>query len=164
VTHHASSRGRGMSQMARLSCVCVCVCTHMPAQLLSTVQLCDSMDYSLPSSSVHGIFQARILEWVGMPPSRGSSRPRDWTDISCDSCIGRQVLYHCAAWEALPRLFKTPGICGHRGCCYIFREASKCAVGILGRQGLSPVWGELAELSQKGGEDLARETRLWGGE
>ena len=35
------------------------------------------MDCSLPSSSVHGIFQARILEWVGMPPSRGSSRPRD---------------------------------------------------------------------------------------
>ena len=39
--------------------------------------LCDAMDYSLPGSSVHGILQARILERVVMPFSRGSSRPRD---------------------------------------------------------------------------------------
>ena len=38
---------------------------------------------SLPGSSVHGILQARILEWVAMPSSRGSSQPRDWTWISC---------------------------------------------------------------------------------
>ena len=42
----------------------------------SCLTLCDSMAYSLPGSSVHGIFQARILEWVAMPSSRGSSRPR----------------------------------------------------------------------------------------
>ena len=36
------------------------------------------MDCSLPGSSVHGIFQARILEWIAMPSSRGCSRPRDW--------------------------------------------------------------------------------------
>ena len=41
--------------------------------------LCDSMDHSLPSSSVHGILQARILEWVAMPSSRGSSWPRNQT-------------------------------------------------------------------------------------
>ena len=41
--------------------------------------LCDSMDYSLPASSVRGILQARILEWVAIPFSRGSSRPRDRT-------------------------------------------------------------------------------------
>ena len=41
--------------------------------------LCDPMDCSLPSSSVHGILQARILEWVVIPFSRGSSWPRDWT-------------------------------------------------------------------------------------
>ena len=40
------------------------------------------MDYSPPGSSVHGILQSRILEWVAMPSSRGSSRPRDWTCIS----------------------------------------------------------------------------------
>ena len=39
--------------------------------------LCDSMDYSLPGSSVHEIFQARILEWVAISFSRGSSQPRD---------------------------------------------------------------------------------------
>ena len=38
---------------------------------------CDSMDYSPPGSSVHGILQARILEWVAIPFSRGSSQPKD---------------------------------------------------------------------------------------
>ena len=41
-----------------------------------------------------GIFQARILDWVAMPSSMGSSQPRDWTCISYISCIGRWVLYH----------------------------------------------------------------------
>ena len=43
---------------------------------------CNPMDYSLPGSSVHGILQARVLEWVAMPSSRGSSWPRDWTHFS----------------------------------------------------------------------------------
>ena len=45
-------------------------------------------------SSVHGILQARTLEWVSRLCSRGSSRPRDQTHVSYISCIGRQVLYH----------------------------------------------------------------------
>ena len=45
--------------------------------------LCDPMDYSPPGSSVHGILQARILEWVAIPFSRGSSQPRDQTLVSC---------------------------------------------------------------------------------
>ena len=52
------------------------------------------MDYSLPGSSVHGILQARILEWVAISFSRVSSQPRDWNCVSYVSCIGRQVLYH----------------------------------------------------------------------
>ena len=44
--------------------------------------LCDPMDCSLPESSVHGISQARILEWVVIPFSRGFSQPGDWTSIS----------------------------------------------------------------------------------
>ena len=44
--------------------------------------LCNPMDCSPPGSSIHGLLQARILEWVVMPPSRGSSQPRDWTHIS----------------------------------------------------------------------------------
>ena len=47
-----------------------------------------------PGSSIHGILQARILEWLAMPLSRGSSQPRHRTCISYISCIGRQVLYH----------------------------------------------------------------------
>ena len=47
------------------------------------------MDCSFQHSSVHGVLQAQILEWVAMPSSRGSSRPRGRT---CVSCIGRQVL------------------------------------------------------------------------
>ena len=50
---------------------------HVPAKLIqSCLTLCDSMDYSPPGSSVHGILQARILEWVAMSSSRESSWPR----------------------------------------------------------------------------------------
>ena len=45
--------------------------------------LCDPMDCSPPGFSVHGIFQARVLEWVAISFSRGSSPPRDRTLVSC---------------------------------------------------------------------------------
>ena len=64
----------------------------------SCVTLCNPMDCSLPGSSVHGISETRILEWVSISFSRGSSWPRDWTHISC---IGRWILYHWATREAL---------------------------------------------------------------
>ena len=55
-------------------------------------QLCPTVfnpiDYSLPCSSIHGIFQATVLEWVAISFSRGSSRPRDWTWVSC--IVGRR--------------------------------------------------------------------------
>ena len=55
----------------------------MPSHFNPIWLKCDPMDDSLPGSSIHGIFQARILEWVAMPFSRGSSWPRDRTRISC---------------------------------------------------------------------------------
>ena len=58
------------------------------------------LDSSPPGSSVHGILQASILGGVAIPFSRGSSRPSDQTHVFCISCIGRQILYHCAPWEA----------------------------------------------------------------
>ena len=58
------------------------------------------MDCSPPGSSVHGIFQMRILEWVAISYARASPQPRDWTHVFCVSCIGRQILYHWATWEA----------------------------------------------------------------
>ena len=51
------------------------------------------MDCNPPGSSLHGILQARILKWVAMPSSRGSSPPRGRTHVSC---IGRRILYHWA--------------------------------------------------------------------
>ena len=59
----------------------ILVCESEVAQLCPT--LCDPMDCSPPGSSIHGIFQARILEWVAISFSRGSSRPRDQTQVSC---------------------------------------------------------------------------------
>ena len=56
----------------------LCMCVSCP--VMST--LCDPMDYSPPGSSVHGILQARILEWVAIPFSRGSSQPRNQTLVS----------------------------------------------------------------------------------
>ena len=70
----------------------MCVCVHAKS-LQSCQTLCDPMDCSPPASSVHGILQARMLEWVAMPFSRGAFWPRDWTYIAYVSCIGRRVLY-----------------------------------------------------------------------
>ena len=76
-------------------------------QLLLCVQLCPTLCnpevYSPPGSSVHGILQARTLEWVDMTSSRGSSQPRDWTCISYVSCTDRQVLCHRTTWDTLWR-------------------------------------------------------------
>ena len=80
-------------------CACMCVCVDdaieadclllviIPCAVLRLVTqscstFCDPMDSSLPGSSVHGILQARILEWIAMPSSRGSSQPRDQTQVS----------------------------------------------------------------------------------
>ena len=70
----------------------------------SHVWLCDPRHCSLPHSSVHVIFQARILEWVVISYSRGSSWSRDWTHMSCISCIGRLILYHWVTWDLTEEL------------------------------------------------------------
>ena len=55
---------------------------HLRIRIITFPTLCDLVDCSPPGSSVHGILQARILEWVAMPSSRGSSQPRDQTSVS----------------------------------------------------------------------------------
>ena len=65
--------------------------------LFSYARLCDPMDYGPPGSSVHGIFQARILEQVAISSSTASSQPRDRTHVSC---FGSWILYHPAIWGA----------------------------------------------------------------
>ena len=85
------------------------------SQLCPTI--CNPMDCSLPGSSVHGILQARILEWIAISFSRGSLQPRGWILVSY---IGRQALYHshlgspggCEDWLRLhvyPSLFLPSG-------------------------------------------------------
>ena len=91
-----------LSQITQFYCFCfliykLVVCVHAHAQLCPT--LCDPMDYSPPDSPIHGIFQARIVEQVAISSSRASSQHRDWTCVSCVSCIGRQILNHCATWQ-----------------------------------------------------------------
>ena len=101
----------------------------MRAQSLRCVLLSDSLD-SPDSFSVHGIFQAKVLEWVAISFSRGSSQPRDRTRVSC---IGRWILYHYTIWEAPVRdAFSAPafhqqltGICpllAYTHCLNLIRE------------------------------------------
>ena len=62
--------------------VCLLMCTWWSEVAQLCLTLCNPMDYSLLRSSVHGIFQARVLEWVAISFSRGSSWPRDRTQVS----------------------------------------------------------------------------------
>ena len=71
---------------------------HVCAQLYPT--LCDPMGCSPPGSSVHGISQASILEWVAISFSRRSSRSKDWSRISCISCLAGGFFTTSATWEA----------------------------------------------------------------
>ena len=84
-------------------CVCVrtrtCACAHVCGQPCLT--LYDPMDCSLPGSSVHGIFQPRILEWVAISN-------RDWTHFSCVYCDGRWILYHWVTWKTIYTHTHTP--------------------------------------------------------
>ena len=86
----------GVKQMDKTFCVCMCVWEREKERdklLQSSSSLCDPMDCSQPISSVLRILQARILEWVAMPSSRGSSWPRDQNCVSFVSCIWKRFLY-----------------------------------------------------------------------
>ena len=74
-------------------CCAVCLVTQ------SCLTLWDPMDCSLPGFSVHGILQARILEWVAISSSRGSSQQRDRTCISCVSEFFTHSTFREALWE-----------------------------------------------------------------
>ena len=68
--------------------------------------LCNSMDCNLPGSSVYGILQARILEWIAVPFSRGSSQPRDWTQVSCTAGRFFTIWATREAWKYYPSYSK----------------------------------------------------------
>ena len=86
-----SSRSSQPKDQTRVSCIAGQFFTNEPPRTplkesevsQSCPTLCDPVDCRLPGSSIHGIFQARILEWVAISFSRGSSQPRDRTEVSC---------------------------------------------------------------------------------
>ena len=82
-----------------------CVCARTRAQSCPTFR--NPMDCNPPGSSVHGIFQARILEWVAFSFSRGSSQPKDGTHISCVSYIVGRFFEKVKSLSRV-RLFATP--------------------------------------------------------
>ena len=102
--------------------------------------LCNPMDCRTPGSSLHGILQARILEWVAISSSRGSSQPKDQ---SCDSCTGKQIL-HCGhhlaclkmgpTWDSFSVLFPRTfleGRCLLRHCGPFEHEVSRPGFNLL---------------------------------
>ena len=74
--------------------------SNMCMHTQSCLTLCDPMDCSPPGSFVHGISQARILEWVTISFSRGCSWPRDWSHVSYVSALASRFFKHWATWEA----------------------------------------------------------------
>ena len=109
------------------ACVCVCVGSVVSDS-------CDPIVCSPSGSSVHRIFQARILHWVAMPFSRRSSQPRDGTHISWVSCIGRWILTTAPAGKphnSLCRYSLTPAlalatrlVCASHSLCPLFSPLS----------------------------------------
>ena len=81
--------------------ITLCICVH--AQSFSCVTLCNPIDCSPLDSAVHGLLQAKIVEWVAISSSRGSSWPRDQTHVSC---TGRHILYHWATWKSSHYAYK----------------------------------------------------------
>ena len=90
---HMAPNWKGQSKKVSLQMAWYCMCMRAKS-LQSCPTLCNPLDYSPPGSPVQGIVQARILEWVAMPSSKGSSWSRDWTCVSYISCVGRQILCH----------------------------------------------------------------------
>ena len=77
-------------------CVCVCVCMRVCDQ--SCLTLCGPMDCSLPGSSVHGIFQARILEWVAIPSLLDLPDPGIEPEFPVSPLLAGCLYYH-ATWK-----------------------------------------------------------------
>ena len=94
---------------------CILFAKFKISHVKSMIQLlCNPRDFTPPGSSVLGISQARILEWVAISSSRGSSWPRDWTRVSC---IGRQILY---CWATKEAYWMVTALLSITWCCHCF--------------------------------------------
>ena len=89
ILYHLSHQG-SPTYIFSFSILCTSLISHVESSIKCMLVLnrsvvsnhCDPIDCSLPSSSVHGILQARILEWIAMPAYKGSSQLKDWTQVS----------------------------------------------------------------------------------
>ena len=81
----------------------------------------------LPERLLYRILQARILEWVAMPSSRGSSQPRDRTLVSCVFCTGRRILYQCATCEG----YELGGHCRRSGLSNCINLSLFCSCSVF---------------------------------
>ena len=104
---------------------------HMyPCVHAKSLQLCltlyEPMDHSPPDFSIHGILQARVLEWVTMVTSSGSSPPRDWTGVSCVSHFAgdSSLLSHLGSPTHVSILPQTP----LHSDCYLTLSRVPCAI------------------------------------
>ena len=143
-THNIYNLGFSLQRMTDLQQGSMGGCSVAHSWLI----LCNPMDCSPPVSLVHGILQRRILDWIAISFSGGSSRPRDWTHVSCISWIGRWILYpgkpYCKEWsesrsvvsnslwpQGLNSPWSSPGQNTGVGCCSLLQ-------GIFPTQGLNP--------------------------
>ena len=117
--------------------VCLSITTIVVYSLSHVWFFCDPMDFSLPGSSVHRIFQARVLEWVVISYSKGSSWPMNWTHISC---IGQWILYHWATWEAQLRPMQLSSVVA-QPCPTLCDPVNRSTSGL-------PVYHQLLEFTQ----------------
>ena len=118
----------------------VCVCVY--AQSCPTV----AQNCSLPGSSVHGIFQARIPEWVAISYPRGSSQPRGQAHISCASCIGRQIPYHLCHRCLVYAKHCGPGIASHSP---LIRPLGACGISLFYSPSGPEKMSDLSQVTQQ---------------
>ena len=91
----------------------------------SYLALCNPTDCSPPSSSVHGILQARIPEWVAISFSRASSWPRGQNCATYISCVGKQILHHCVTWREVKHKCTKEELDHERNRCTILKITIK---------------------------------------
>ena len=100
--------------------MCECVCVHVHTHPLSHARLFATLwTVARQAPLFHWTLQARILEWVTISFSRGSSQPRDQTHISCISCIRKWVLYQLSHL-LLERISTSESVCISHSCVQLF--------------------------------------------
>ena len=109
IIHYVSTSDQNQSHWQNNKILLLIIIRQIPVVSLTCLEMhvcsvlsnsCDPMDCNPPGSSLYGIFQARILEWIAIFPSRGSSWPKDRTCVSWVSCVAGRFFYHLRHWAS----------------------------------------------------------------